>query len=203
MNMLSKTIITIGLMSFALISHASEGFYAGFNYGQASWDVTLDDVAFLDDGSIISASLDDSDTSYSLILGYQFNPNFALEGGFIDFGELNVDATSDGTGFLYAPGPVNLNASADGLFFNAKGIIPLSEMFSLYGKLGLLMWDAEVTLSDSTGRISDSDDGNDLFYGVGGSLNITRSLALNADYSLYTLDETDVDVLSIGIQYSF
>jgi OOP family OmpA-OmpF porin len=164
----------------------------------------LDDFSDLQDGSIISASLDDSDTSFSLSLGYKINPNFAIEGGYIDLGELTVNATSTG-GFFYAPGPVTVKVEADGLFFDAKGILPINEQFSLYGKLGLLMWDEKGTLSDVTGSISADDDGTDVFFGVGASFNISEKISLNADFSRYAVDEdsTDVDVLSVGIQFGF
>jgi len=142
-------------------------------------------------------------TSLRLALGYQINPNFSIEGGYADFGELTVNATSDGSGFLYFPGPVNLTAAADGLFFNLKGQLPLSEQFSLFGKVGFLKWDAEVTLSDSTGGLSEGVDDNDIFFGIGGSFNINNSVSLNLEYTLYTLDDLDVDVLSAGIQIGF
>lgn len=203
MKMFIKSLIAISILSVASISHASQGFYIGLDVGQATYDATLQDVAILDDGSITSASLDDTDTSFGLKLGYQVTPNFSLEGGYLDLGELVVNATSDGSGFLYAPGPVSFTVSADGLFFNGKGILPLNEKFSLYGKLGFLLWDIEGTLSDTTVSVSASDDGNDIFYGIGGSFNITTSIALNADYMFYTLDDGDVDVLSLGIQFGF
>ena len=198
-----KSIIAITLLSSSMSIQANEGVYLGLNLGQATYDASLDDFAFLDDGSIISADLDDKDSSFSITVGYQFTPNFSVEGGFIDLGELAVDAVSDGSGFLYFPGDVRLSAEVDGLFFNLKGLIPLNESFSLYGKFGLLKWDGEVTLSDATGSISGDDDGNDTFFGAGAAFSINNNFSLNIDYSLYDLDGDDVDVLSVGIQYKF
>lgn len=203
MKTLNKTVIAIALLSSFTIIHAKEGAYIGVNLGQATYDASLDDFAFLDDGSIIAADLDDSDTSLSITVGYQFTPNFSIEGGYIDLGELSVDAVSDGTGFLYFPGDVKLSAEVDGLFFDVKGQIPLNESFSIYGKFGLLKWDGEVTLSDATGSLSGDDDGNDTFFGAGAAFSINNNTSLNVDYSLFDLDGDDVDVLSIGIQYSF
>ena len=205
MKYYSKTLIAIGLLSAVSVSYASQGFYIGANIGQASYDTTLSDFDSLQDGSLFAASLDDSDTSISLTFGYQLNPNLALEGGFIDLGELVVSATSNGGGTLYAAGPVTAKISADGLFFDVKGLLPLNEKFSLYGKLGLLKWSEDAVLSDVTGSLSGDDDGTDIFFGVGASFNITNSIALNADFSRYQIDEdsTDVDVLSLGIQFGF
>lgn len=205
MRIFSKSIIAISILSAASVSYASQGFYAGFNVGQASYDVVLDDFSYLQDGSLSSGSLDDSDTSLSLTLGYQINPNFSIEGGYIDLGELVVSATSNGGGSLYAAGPVTAKVEANGLFFDAKGILPLNEKFSLYGKLGLLKWNEDAVLSDVTGSLSGDDDGTDIFFGIGAAFNISNTIALNADYSRYQIDEdsTDVDVLSLGIQFGF
>lgn len=205
MHMLRKSIVSVSLFTIISSVQATEGFYVGFNLGQASYDVTLSDLSVFDDGSISSASIDDGDTSFSLTLGYQLTPNIALEGGFIDLGELTANANSDGTGFLFAPGPVNFKVAVDGLFFDVKGLLPLNEQFSLYGKLGLLKWSEEGTLSDSTGSLSGDDDGTDIFFGVGASFNINHNISINADYSRYKVDEDEdnVDVLSVGIQYGF
>lgn len=204
MKILQKSFITVSLFSVISFVQAAEGFYVGLNVGQASYDVTLNDAADLDDGSLTSASLDDSDTSLSFTLGYQITPNFSLEGGYIDLGEFAFNATSNGSGFLYPAGPVGVKVETDGLFFDVKGQVPLNEQFSLYGKLGLLNWDTDVKVSLSIGSASvpvDSD--NDVFFGIGGSFNINNSMALNVDYTLYELEDLDVDVLSVGIQYSF
>lgn len=205
MKVFAKTIIAVSMLSAVSVCHASEGFYIGANIGQASYDATLSDFSVLHDGSIFSASIDDSDTSFSLTLGYQLTPNIAFEGGFIDLGELTVSANSDGSGFLYAPGPVTLKIAVDGLFFDVKGLLPLNEQFSLYGKLGLLKWSEDAVLSDVTGSLSVDDDGTDIFFGIGASFNINNSISLNADYSRYKVDEDeeDVDVLSVGIQFGF
>ena len=181
MKMFSKSLIALGMLSAVSVSHASEGFYVGANIGQANYDAVLDDFSDLQDGSLFAASLDDSDTSLSLTFGYQLNPNVAFEGGYIDLGELVVSATSAGGGFLYAAGPVTAKVSADGLFFDVKGLLPLNEQFSLYGKLGLLKWSEEGTLSDSTGSLSGDDDGTDIFFGVGASFNINHNISINAD----------------------
>ena len=204
MKIFSKSLIAISMWSAVSISHASEGFYFGVNLGQASYDVALDDAAILDDGSLFSADLDDTDTSLSLTLGYQLTPNLSLEGGYIDLGEFAFNATSDGSGFLYPAGPVGIKVEADGLFFDIKGQLPLNEQFSLYGKLGLLKWDADLKLSLSIGSGSGNvDDGSDVFFGVGGLFNINNNWALSVDYTLYELEDLDVDVFSVGVQFGF
>ena len=81
MKNLAKSLIALVILSAASVSNATEGFYIGLNVGQATYDTVIDDFSDLQDGSITSASLDDSDTSFSLTLGYKINHNFAIEGG--------------------------------------------------------------------------------------------------------------------------
>lgn len=200
MKMSSKALVAISLLSAVSLTHAAEGFYIGFNLGEASYDASVNDV---NDGSFTSGSLDDSDTSFSVTLGKQFTPNFALEGGYIDLGEVNIDAVSDGSGFLYAPGAVNANVELSGVFFDVKGLIPLNETSSFYGKVGILSWDADFSLSDSTGSLSISDDGTDVFFGLGASFAMSNSFSLNIDYTSYDLDDGDTaDVFSVGVQFN-
>lgn len=207
MKTFSKSLIAISVLSTASISSATEGLYFGLNIGQASYDVSLSDAALLDDGSLSSASLDDSDTSLSLTVGYQMTPNFSIEGGYIDLGEFSFDATSNGSGWLYPAGPVNATIETTGLFFDVKGQVPLTEKISLYGKLGLLKWDADVNVSISLGSGSESIDDTDTFIGMGGSVILSQdeasTIALNVDYTLYELDDLDVDVFSVGIQIGY
>lgn len=204
MKIVSKSLIAICMLSAVPVSSASEGFYVGLNVGQANYDASIDRFAFLDDDSIYSVNLEDKSASYSITLGYQLNPYFSLEGGYIDLGKLSVYAKSNGSGLSYAEGSVDLVVDVDGLFLDVKGQLPLNEYFSLYGKLGLLEWDAEATLSDLTGDLSsNSADDNDTFFGIGVSFNSINNTTLNVDYTMYKLDDEDIDVLSLGLQFGF
>ena len=206
MKIFSTSLIAACLLLAVSVSHASEGIYLGFNLGQASYDVTLNDFAELNDGTLTSPSLDETDSSYRLTIGYQLLPYFSLEGGYIDFGNFSATATSDGTG-IYPPGIFSTITSTDGFFIDVKGQIPINEQFSLYGTYGLLSWESETILSLKSETVvtpeRNKHDDNDSFFGVGGSFNIYDTLALNVDYTFYKLDELDVDVFSVGIQFGY
>ncbi|MDR0480377.1 MAG: outer membrane beta-barrel protein, partial [Gallionellaceae bacterium] len=77
----------------------------------------------------VSASVDDSDTAYKLQLGYQFNKYFALEGGYFDLGKAGVNGQFTG-------GRYDFTFKASGVNVSALGILPLSDDFSIFGKLG-------------------------------------------------------------------
>ena len=60
---------------------------------------------------------------YGLGLGYQFNPYFAVESGFMNFGKQSNDVGTK----------LKSNWNFD---LAAKGILPVADQFDLYGKLG-------------------------------------------------------------------
>lgn len=93
-------------------------------------------------------------------------------------------------------------------------ILPISDRFSLYAKVGQLWSETEYNFGTATGDYDDES----LFVGAGISYEITRNFLVNAEYTVYdtTLDadeavddiddtdfETDLKQASLGIEYRF
>ena len=186
----------------------NEGPYIGASFGQAKTDADLDlGGALRSEGfTVISDNSDDSDIGYKVYAGYQFNPNFAVEASYVDFGKFEANATVvDGE-----PIGVGADASIDGFGFALVGKLPIQNGFNVYGKLGMVAWDADldVNLNTLSGDIATSDgaDGSDPFYGIGAEYEINQ-LVLRAEYERYDLSEGgedfEVDFLSAGIGYRF
>lgn len=185
-----------------------EGPYIGASFGQAKTDADLDlGGALRSEGfNVISDSSDDSDIGYKVYAGYQFNPNFAVEASYLDFGKFETNAT------VMAGEPIAADASAsiNGFGFALIGKLPIQNGFSLHGKLGMVAWDADfdVNLNSLSGNFgtSDGEDGVDPFYGIGAEYEINQ-LVLRAEYERYELSESDedfeVDLISAGIGYRF
>jgi OOP family OmpA-OmpF porin len=85
----------------------------------------------------------------------------------------------------------------------ALGSFPISEQFSVFGKLGLFVWDAEA--SDTTGGVpfEATADGTDVSLGLGVSYNFTRNFGVRAEWELFKTDEADATLLSIGAVFRF
>jgi len=158
-----------------------QGFYAGVNLGQSK----LKDACA---GLPAGVSCDDSDTALSIFGGYQFNKHFGAEIAYTDLGQAKASG-----------GGVSASVEATGFEFSAVGTLPLTQQFSLYGKLGFFMWDADVK---SNVGISGSDDGTDLTYAIGVRWNFAKNLALQAQWQRYDVSD-DVDVLGVGILFRF
>jgi OOP family OmpA-OmpF porin len=127
----------------------------------------------------------DDDNGFRFLGGYQINRTFAAELGYSNLFDKRVSG-------------VNVEVTAWELVGLAR--MPLATNFSVFGKLGFAMWDAEV----STGipGLSASDDGTDLTFGVGLQYDLNRNFGIRGQWQRYDVSE-DADVLSIGVVYRF
>lgn len=140
--------------------------------------------------------LDDNRWSWRGQVGVQFSPVFSIEGGYNDFGEVE-----DGS----------LELDADGTFAAALVHLPLGG-FAPYGKIGQLWWDVERRATTTSGGLigggqttvsRSSEDGNDTFYGVGVRFGEGPGLQMRVEYDRFALDDADVDMASVNLQYRF
>lgn len=166
-----------------------QGLYVGGSIGQASADSFCDGAA----GFTVSGC-DDSDTGWKVFAGYRFHRNFAGELSYMNAGEYTATVTAGATSAT-----VNADATAWGLA--VLGIYPASEQFELFGKLGFVRGetDANVTVGGTSATVGDS--GTELHYGFGAVYNLSRSLGIRAEWE--NVDDADLSMLSVGIQYRF
>lgn len=177
---------------------ADEGPYLGAGLGY----VTVDNDTFDDLGSL-GANTDDTDTAYKLFAGYQFNPNFAVEAGYVDFGEFTASANN---GFDYA----DASLEADGFTAALVGKLPIQSGFGIYAKLGIIAWDADLkadgNISGTPMSESSGDDGTDPFYGVGAEY-VIGSILMRAEYERYDIsadgEDFTTDLTSASLGYRF
>jgi OOP family OmpA-OmpF porin len=85
----------------------------------------------------------------------------------------------------------------------AIGSYPVTEEFSVFGKIGLFIWDAEA--NDTTGGVpfSGKEDGTDLSFGVGIGYQFTRNLGLRAEWEMFKANDADTSLISVGLQWKF
>ena len=159
-----------------------QGFYAGASFGKSD----------LKDACTGLPNCDDSDTALSIFGGYQFNKHFGAEIAYTDVGKASASSGANAA-----------TLEAKGFEFLAVGTIPLNQQFSLYGKLGLFMWDADIRTSGPGVTVLTSDDGTDLTIGFGARYSFTKNLAAQLQWQRYELDNFDVDVISVGILFRF
>lgn len=196
----------IAILAVALAAPAASAdshWYAGLSIGEAH--VNLKNSDLNDYSTITNIKKNDSDTSYQFNAGYQANNYFAVEVGYIDFGKESISGVSDGTGYFWWPGPVKGKLKTHGYTLGFVGMIPVSQQFSLHGKIGALRWNSTEDLIDTYGTISVDDSGTDPYYGIGATYNFGR-VALNADVIRYhdaNVIKYNIDTMTVGIQVNF
>ncbi len=123
-------------------------FYVGGNIGQSK--VKLNDAvdslnsALTASGfAVTSDTKNDTDTAYRIFGGYKFNNYFALEAGYVDFGKFGLSANTLPAGSAAA------DIKANGWTFDALGMLPVGNNFSVLGRLGAIRSEVKESLSAS------------------------------------------------------
>jgi hypothetical protein len=178
-----------------------EGVYLGAALGQSK--LKFDMGGFYRDLGYPNVSSDDTDTAFKMFVGYQFNPNFAVEASYVDFGDFTASSSAPG----YS-GEAKL--SMDGFTAALVGKLPIQDGFSVFGKLGLIAWDADLNESEQfmgqSGSASYGEDGTDPYYGIGAEY-VVNQVMMRLEFERYDISESgedlDVDLISASIGYRF
>ncbi len=155
--------------------NALSSVYVGGDLGQSK---------FKDACNAFASGCDDKDTQWGLFAGYQFNRNIAAELGYHDLGKVGTPL-GDIKGTTWE--------------ITAVGMLPLTNEFSAYGKLGGYRGKFDGAGSSNTN--------NDLTYGLGVQYDMTRNVGLRGEWQRYhdmgSGDGINVDVLRVGALYRF
>jgi OOP family OmpA-OmpF porin len=169
------------------------GFYAGAALGQASHREACADFDRLAGAGTFSC-LNREDTAGKIFAGWRFLPYLAAELSVIDFGEAKASGTVGGGAAVRATSSV----TAAGI--SALGILPLGERFSAFGRLGLLQ---TRTRTQAQGAVTASDKHGEteMHVGIGALYQFTGAWGMRVEYE--RLNDTKIDLFSLGVQYRF
>lgn len=207
------TSLKLGLVAFAgivspLAMAGDSGWYLGGNAGMSR--AKIDDeriIGSLMGGGFATTSItnDEREFGYKLFGGYQFNKYFALESGYFDLGEFGFTATT------VPPGPLVGEIKIKGLNFDTVGRLPITDRFSVFGRVGVNYAEARTSFTSGGGIIAPANRNKraaNVKYGLGLQYDFTDSLGLRAEMERYRIDDAignmgDVDLISIGLVYQF
>jgi OOP family OmpA-OmpF porin len=166
-------------------AQAQAGWYAGASLGQMEAEGACPG----------GFSCDKKDTAWKIFGGYRINRNFAAEVFYANLGKVTVSATVPGVGTVSAEGKLQSIGAA------ALGIWPVGEQFEVFGKLGIASSDNKTSATGPGVTASGSGSGSDIVFGVGGTYNLSRNVGVRAEWERF--NDSEVNVLSIGVQYKF
>lgn len=193
--------------STSVLAQSAPGFYVGGSVGPTRAHFNNDaynNRAVSSGFAVNSSSVDNSSTGGKVFGGYQLNPNFAVEGGYFDLGRFNYSGVTTG-------GTYNGNTRSHGLNLDLVGKLPLSDRFSVLGRVGAAY--AKTRDSSSSGfaaPINANRSRSETYakYGVGLEYAITDALSVRGELERYhrindQLRRGNVDMASIGLVYRF
>jgi OmpA-OmpF porin, OOP family len=209
MNVIRRVGIALVILSGLLAAHQASArgpFYVGASAGRSDID---NEIAF--PGLITSGTADGKNTGYKIFGGYEFNPYFGVEISLVDLGKVKYSGSY--LGVPVTGGKVEVT----GLNGSAVGIVPVSQSFSLFGKLGIFAW--EASWSEVSGGVPTKaqDNGADLSIGAGFAINFTKNFSARVEWERYKAGggedynsgfpnltgSAKIDFLSLGFLFKF
>nr|WP_086939504.1 outer membrane beta-barrel protein [Thaumasiovibrio occultus] len=173
------TLSSVLLTSTALASPyvAGPNLYVGGSYGKF-------DTKVKDPSNLIAPSYDIDDNAGKGFIGLNFGNQLAIEAFHYDFA----------TGHYAELG--TMKAKSTGL--TSLFYVPVGQSLSLFAKLGIHEWEQK----SNNGGASLRTEGEDITYGAGIEFGDTN-LRLRAEYEVFTMDDVDLNVTSLGVVYRF
>ncbi len=182
-------VVGLALLVIGTSATNAGGWYVGGSLGQTSADLG---------GSLNPGvgTVDDSDTGFKVMGGYNIMKFLSVEAAFVDVGQVSIQED--------VPVPDSLTAEANGFAVEALGIFPFANKFEVFAKVGLYRWDGDIKSSSSGGpTTSTGDDGTDPTFGVGFGWNAFNRGQVRVEAERYSLENLDVDMYSAGFAFRF
>lgn len=185
------------------------GWYLGAGVGESRAKIDEDRIgkSLRDAGfTTVTFNNDERDIGFKLFSGYQFTPNFALEGGYFDLGKFGFTANTVPASSLSG------TMKVQGVNLDLVGTLPFTEKFSGFARAG-------VNYAESTGNFSGSglirpsssdpsSKGANYKYGLGLQYAFTPALAVQTEMERYRVNnvvdgKSDIDLVSVSLVYRF
>ena len=196
-----------GEESFINPDWANSAWYIGAGIGQSRAnvdDARLKSSLTANGATLNSFTTDERSIGGKLYIGKQLNQYVAIEGGLFDLGQFGFNSTTSGNGVL------NGDVRFRGANLDLVGQVPLSQRFSLLGRIGA-----------NYARTSTHFSGNRLFAvsnpnpaerklnakaGLGLEVKLSEALALRAEVERYRVNDAvgnrgNVDMASLNLVY--
>jgi OOP family OmpA-OmpF porin len=185
-----KTITAfVALLSLATAAWADgeTGLYLGAGVGQ--FNVQADDI---DDLGPIVEEFDSDATTFKVFGGWRFSRYLAAELDYLDLGSPDDDVSGQ-----------KIDADISGFAPYVIGTVPLGPI-ELFGKVGYLFYDLDVTSSGQTNAIA-SGSQDDFIYGLGAGITLFERIHARLEYEMIDTSETidDADAVWLSAAWRF
>lgn len=237
---LGMTAALAGMMCGSSAIAAERGFYVGLNYGQLKKDseqTFYDNEAYFDIFRVIGfepvtvqTSLDTKDSTYGFFGGWRMSEYLAIEGGFVDTGEVRYrnfatgishrrdelleDETIDHSEDSEESWQAGVRTRSKSMAISALGIYPMTYRSEAFVRAGVMVSSNDFVLSvrndtASASVRSQSKTSFDPVVGLGFGYTFAEIYMLRVEYQRIfdqgykDFDEADADLFSIGVTVTF
>jgi len=135
----------------------------------------------------VAESADKTSTGGKVFAGFRFNRNVGAEVSYVDLGKFKYS-------YMGAPatGTAVVDYKVSGFTVSGVALLPVSEEFSLFGRLGAFVSTTTATVSNATGPVFGSFDGSSdtahkttVYFGAGAQYDFLQRLAVRVEYENY------------------
>jgi OOP family OmpA-OmpF porin len=206
-------LVSLAALAVLLVdsSHAQSQtyYYGGFSAGQSETNLEADHItqgSMPDGATITDIKRRKRDMAYKIFGGYQFNANYAIEGGYFYLGKPHFQSTVEPTGGL------NGRVKVQGWNLDLVGLLPMTESLSLFARIGAQYAKSSATLAGS-GSVVVADahpTDNQLDYkgGLGLQYEITPAVLVRGEFERYRVGDglgnhNGVNVASVSLVFPF
>lgn len=159
---------TLALLASSSFAQERPAFYGGADAGSTKLD-----------------GVSDRQSSFGAFIGYQLNPNFALEASYRRLADFDVNYSGTNVG-------ITLDQTAASLI----GILPLGSGFNVYSRLGYNRIDAK----GRAGYSSATDSTSGVLYGVGVGYSFTPTISARLEAQKPSSDSSNVSA-SLALKF--
>jgi len=192
---MKKSVLCLAVILVAATAPASAsetGFYLGAGLGPSSIDIK----AFYP--SLGDSTIQDG-TAYKAFGGFRFLKFLAIEAGYADLGspqgiERNVQEH-----------PERVEVSVKGWDAFAVLIIPVSNGVDIFGKIGMMSWDTNITsVQDNELNYAESFSGTDTAYGIGIGFWVGMGFTIRGEGEWFTIGDFEtVAIYTANLIFTF
>ena len=184
-------ISSVALAAVGLCGAVSAQVYVGIQVGTSRADIDCSGTT----------SCDKSDTSFKLLGGYKLTPEWGLEVGYTDLGEISGSAVVPGVGLT------NLKIEGTSLGFGAAYHIPFSADWNGVARFGIARNKADLTVVAGSQSGSESQSKTKPYLGFGVGYALSKELSLTGVWDWTELEfegeKAKTNSFSIGLNWAF
>jgi OOP family OmpA-OmpF porin len=190
---------------FAQANTNDNDLYMGVSIGESKAKLDNDHAAQSRMPAGFSSDMLSEDTrgnAYKAFIGIPFSENWAMEAGYFDLGRFGFDAST-------APlGAVSGTTDIRGLNVDLVGTLPVTENWSLLGRVGAAYAETKGRFNGTGGNSSSNERDTQYKYGFGTQYAFTPALSMRLEGERYHVTDAvgqrdNVDLISVGLVYRF